>query len=283
MVAHERLTSLRVERVTDADDPRLDGYRRLTDPALRRHDRFVAESREVVRRLLDGHRHRLMSLLLGEAALDDLRDGLAACRPAPEILVADGALLRAVAGFPFHRGCLALAERGHEPSCDDVLAGLAPEATRLLVVDDVTDPNNVGALFRNAAAFGAGAVLLTARSGDPLYRKTIRVSMGQSLCLPWARLPSWPEAANRLRSRGFVPVALSPEGEDLERFVVEVPARIALVVGNEGAGMSSSARATCERSVGIRMRRGVDSLNVATAAAIALHRLSPGAPEQPPH
>jgi tRNA G18 (ribose-2'-O)-methylase SpoU len=282
MVAHERLTSLRVERVTDADDPRLDGYRRLTDPALRRHDRFVAESREVVRRLLDGHRHRLMSLLLTEAALDDLRDGLAAYRPVPEILAADGALIRTVAGFPFHRGCLALAGRGHEPSCDDVLAALAPEATRVLLVDDVANPDNVGALFRNAAAFGVGAVLLTARSGDPLYRKTIRVSMGESLCLPWARLASWPETARRLRSRGFTPVALSPEGEDLERFVAEAPTRIALVVGNEGGGMSAPARAACERSVGIRMRRGVDSLNVATAAAIALYRLSRWEPE-PPH
>jgi len=279
MVAHPRLTPPRVERVTRADDPRLDGFRRLADPALRRHDRFVAESREVVRRLLDGRRHRLVSLFTTEAALEELRGALDAQAPPPEILVAEAALLREVAGFAFHRGCLALAERGPEPTLDVVLAALTPGAAVVLVVDDVANPDNVGALFRNAAAFGVRAVLLTAGSCDPLYRKALRVSMGESLHLPWARLGTWPDAATRLRSHGFDLVALTPDGEDLERFAARAPARTALVVGNEGAGVSPAARAACTRTVGIPMSPAFDSLNVATATAVALYRLSRARPE----
>lgn len=268
VVAHARL-SAPVARVTTAADPRLDGYRHLKDPALRQADRFVAESRAVVRRLLGGH-HRVTSILTTEAALDTLAPELAATQPPPEILVADAALLRSVAGFAFHRGCLAIAERGAEPSLDAVLAALAPGPAIVLVLDDVADPDNVGALFRNAAAFGVQAVLLTARCGDPLYRKAIRVSMGETLRVAWARTSSWPQTAEQLRAHDVTPVALTPDGDDLETFARRVPDRLALVVGNEGAGLSGAARAACAASVGIPMR---DSLNVATAAAIALYRI----------
>jgi len=259
-----------VSHVTAADDPRLDGYRHLKDPALRQADRFVAESSPVVRRLLDGGRHRVTSILTTEAALDTLAPLLAGTQPPPEILVADAALLRPVAGFAFRRGCIAIAERGPEPSLDTVLGVLAPGPARLLVLDDVTDPDNVGALFRNAAAFGVQAVLLTPRCGDPLYRKAIRVSMGETLCMPWARTSSWAQTAEQLRAHDVTPVALTPDGDDLEAFARRVPNRLALVVGNEGAGLSAAARAACTASVGIPMR---DSLNVATAAAVALYRL----------
>jgi tRNA G18 (ribose-2'-O)-methylase SpoU len=266
MVAHTRLTS--------ADDARLDDYRRLTDPALRRQGLIVAESGEVVRQLIRARQHRLRSVLATEAALHGLREALASLATPPEILVADVAVLREVTGFAFHRGCLALAERGPEPSLEALLAAVAPGPALVLALDDVSNPDNVGALFRNAAAFGVGAVLLTPGSGDPLYRKTIRVSMGQTLCLPWARVGTWQETANRLGRRGFTLVALTPDGEDLERLVAAAPPLIALVVGNEGSGLSAAARAACDRSVGIRMDPGADSLNVATATAVALYRLA---------
>ena len=266
MVAHTRLTS--------ADDARLDDYRRLTEPALRGQGLIVAESGEVVRQLIRARQHRLRSVLTTEAALDGLREALASLATPPEILVADVTVLREVTGFGFHRGCLALAERGPESSAEGVLAALTPGFARVLVLDDVSNPDNVGALFRNAAAFGVGAVLLTPGSGDPLYRKTIRVSMGQTFRLPWARVGTWQETAHRLGRRGFTLVALTPDGEDLERLVAAAPPLIAVVVGNEGAGLSAAARAASDRTAGIRMDPGADSLNVATAAAVALYRLA---------
>jgi tRNA G18 (ribose-2'-O)-methylase SpoU len=274
MVAHAGLTALRVERVTNADDPRLDGYRRLVDPAGRRADLFVVESQEVVRRLLDARRYRFRSLLATEAALEALLPALAAVEPPPAVLVADVALLRDVTGFTFHRGCLALAERGGEPSLGGVLAAIPSGPARVLVLDEVSNPDNVGALFRNAAAFGVRAMLLSAGSGDPLYRKAIRVSMGETLHLPYARLGPWPEGSASLRAHGFALVALSPEGDDLEGFVPVAPQRLALVVGAEGAGVSAAARARAQSIVGIRMRAGADSLNVAVATAVALYRLT---------
>lgn len=268
------MTLPRVVRVADAADPRLDPFRRLPERAARTGGRFVAESREVVRRLLDGGRYRPAVLFTTETAFDELRDRLAALDPAPEIFIAESAVLREVAGYPFHRGCLALVERPPEPDAEHVLRGVPAGAARVLVVDEVANPDNVGALFRNAAAFGVAAVLLTERSADPLYRKTIRVSMGETLCLPWARAAAWPALATRLRAHGFTLAALTPGGEDLERFAPHAPARLALVVGNEEQGVSAAAHAAAEVAVGITIGPGPDSLNVATAAAIALHRLA---------
>jgi tRNA G18 (ribose-2'-O)-methylase SpoU len=271
------VTPVREERITSADDPRLDGYRSLADPARRSDGVFVAESPEVVRRLLEARRHRLRSVLLTEASLHGLRDALAIVEPPPTVFVAAVALLREVTGFSFHRGCLALAERGPEPTPDAVLAAIAPGPATVLVVDDVSNPDNVGALFRNAAAFGVHAVLLTQASSDPLYRKTIRVSMGESLSVPWARCAAWPDTAARLHAHEFSIVTLTPDGEDLERFAGRAPARLALVIGAEGTGVSAAARGASDAATGIAMRPGFDSLNVAVATAIALYRLTRGA------
>jgi tRNA G18 (ribose-2'-O)-methylase SpoU len=267
--------------VTDPADPRLDPFRRLPERTARAGGRFVAESREVVRRMLDGGRYRPVALFATDEAFGELRDRLAALDPAPEIFIAESAVLREVAGYPFHRGCLALVERPPEPDTEHVLREVPAGAAHVLVVDDVADPDNVGALFRNAAAFGVAAVLLTDRSAEPLYRKAIRVSMGETLCLPWARAAAWPALATSLRANGFTLAALTPDGEDLERFATRAPDRLALVVGNEGAGLSPAARAACAAAVGIPMRAGADSLNVATAAAIALHRLTRDTPRTP--
>jgi tRNA G18 (ribose-2'-O)-methylase SpoU len=261
--------TLPAERIPHADDPRLDGYRHL---GRRPQDgAFVAEGRLLVQRLLGAPRFRVRSVLVTPAALDGLGTCLGAVAEPPPIYVAEPPTIDAVVGFDFHRGCLALGEPVTLPSLD---ALLAPEGRRLLVVlDEVTNPDNVGAVFRNAAAFGANGVVLSPGSGDPLYRKALRVSMGGALDVPFARVSSWPEALARLRAAGFTLVALTP---DAPVTIAELarPARVALVVGAEGAGLGRATREAADAAVAIPMSTG--SLNVATAAAIALYLLSRG-------
>ena len=267
--------ALRVEAIEDPSDPRIHDYRDLDDSRLRlRQGTFIAESRTVVRRLIESRRFRVRSVLLTPPALEPLRDVLETARPAPRILVARHELIRSVAGFPFHRGCLAVGERGESTPAD---ALIAPAGPRLLVLlDQVTNPDNVGGVFRNALAFGADGVLLSAGSVDPLYRKTIRVSVGGSLYLPFARLPDWAAGLARLKAAGYTVIALTPgDGAlDLADLGTRGPrSRVALVVGSEGDGLGEATRAAADLSVRIRMRPGVDSLNVATATGIALHHL----------
>ena len=259
-----------VERVRDADDPRLADYRELRDGERRRRaGTFVAESRQVVRRLL-GSRFRARSVLATEAAAADLRDVLADGLP---VYVAPEETLARVVGFNFHRGCLALGERGAELPLDALLD------TRLLVVlEGVTNPDNVGGVFRNAMAFAAGGVLPGTRLlRPPLYRKAIRVSMGGTLVVPFARAAPWPGALARLREHGFTVVALTPDGDlDVADLGTSrpVPERVALLLGAEGEGVSPAARAAADVAVAIRMAGRGHSLNVATASGIALHRLA---------
>src|SRR5204863_138627 len=194
-----------VERVSDVDDPRLADYRDLKDGARRRRDgTFIAESRQVVRRLLGGSRFRARSVLAAEAAAEDLRDVLTGGLP---VYVAPEATLQRVVGFNLHRGCRAVRARGAERA----LEGLR-DARVLLVLEGVTNPDNIGGAFRNAMAFGVGGVVLAPRCSDPLYRKAIRVSMGGTLVVPFAAAASWPDALVRLRERGFTIVALTPDG-----------------------------------------------------------------------
>src|SRR5438309_1649772 len=169
-----------VERVSDVDDPRLADYRDLKDGARRRRDgTFIAESRQVVRRLLGGSRFRARSVLAAEAAVEDLRDVLTGGLP---VYVAPEATLQRVVGFNIHRGCLAVGERGAELALDGLL-----DARVLLVLEGVTNPDNIGGAFRNAMAFGVGGVVLAPRCSDPLYRKAIRVSMGRTPAAASAR------------------------------------------------------------------------------------------------
>ena len=259
-----------VERVCDVDDPRLADYRDLRDGERRRRDRtFIAESRQVVRRLLGGSRFRARSVLAAEAAAEDLRDVLTGGLP---VYVAPEATLQRVVGFNIHRGCLAVGERGAELALDGLL-----DARMLLVLEGVTNPDNIGGAFRNAMAFGVGGVVLAPRCSDPLYRKAIRVSMGGTLVVPFAAAASWPEALVRLRERGFTIVALTPDGgADIAEFGTSrpVPERVALLLGAEAEGVSAAARAAADVLVAIRMAGGGHSLNVATASGIALHRFT---------
>ena len=270
-----------VERVDTAGDPRLRPFRDLRAPdAGRRDGLFVAETREVVRELLASRRFRTRSLLLTSRALEDLADVLAARAEVP-VYVAPLPMLKAVVGFDFHRGCLGLGERGADSGLAEILDS-APR--RLVVLDEVSNPDNVGGVLRVARALGADAVLLSSGSGDPLYRKTIRVSLGASLALPWARVTAWVEALGRLGAAGYVRVALSTAGTlDVAAVgtrapLAPLPERVALLLGNEGDGLRPATLAAADVTVRVPMAPGIDSLNVVTACAVALDRLGGARP-----
>jgi tRNA G18 (ribose-2'-O)-methylase SpoU len=266
---------VQIERIEDPSDPRVADYRNLPDPELRRQrGLFVVEGRDIAARLLDSARFSARSVFLTEAALADLGDRLA--RADLRVFVASAAIVRSIVGYRFHRGCLALGERGPDPAPS---ALIDPPGPRLLVAaEHVTNPDNVGGIFRNALAFGVDAVLLSGRSADPLYRKSIRVSIGGSLAVPFARLDDWPAALRQISAAGYTVIALTPHrtAMDIGRLAFDVRglARVALLVGAEDHGLSGESRACADIQVRIPMASGVDSLNVATATGIALHRLA---------
>jgi tRNA G18 (ribose-2'-O)-methylase SpoU len=267
---------LKVELVEDPADPRIAGYRDAHDGELRRREGlFLAEGRLLVRRLLEASRYRVQSLLVIPTALDDLRDLLARDDSTP-VHVASAETIRAIVGFKFHRGCLALGVRGEPLAPEALIDPVGPRT--LLALEGVADPDNVGALFRNAAAFGAGGVLLSSHCADPLYRKAIRVSMGATLSLPFAQVTDWAVTLATLRHAGYRLVALCPgaDAEDIVEVAGRAPRRprLALLLGAEGEGLSDATRAAADVEVRIPMAAGIDSLNVAAACGIALHRLA---------
>lgn len=262
---------VRIEPIDDPDDPRVAAYRDLKDALLRlREGLFVAESRTVVERLLACGRFRTRSLLLTRPALDALGDLPDRLDPGATVYLTRSAIVRSIVGYNFHRGCLALGERGAEPP---LLPLLDPPGPRLLLaLEEISNPDNVGGVFRNAMAFGADGILLSTGCADPLYRKAIRVSVGGSLCIPFARAGDWPAALARLRERGHTIVALTPRARmDIAALDRPVPERVALVLGSEGDGLSAQTLAAADLQVRIAMAPGADSLNVATASGIALH------------
>jgi len=264
-----------VETVEDPEDPRLADYREIRDAERRRRDgTFIAEGRQVVRRLLSAGRYRGRSALVTPPALHALGEALAAAQ-VPTYLVRQD-VVEAVVGIEFHHGCLAAGERGAEPAAEAVLAeALRP---RLMVLEGLGDSSNVGALFRNALAFGVGAVFLAPGTADPLYRKAIRVSSGATVALPFARLADWPRDLERLRDAGYTVLALTPRAEAVDIGELgagrPLPARLALLLGTEGRGLSAEALAAADLQVRIPMAPEMDSLNVAAAGAVALHWLS---------
>jgi tRNA G18 (ribose-2'-O)-methylase SpoU len=266
---------VQIERIDDPADPRVADYRDLADPELRRRrGLFVVEGRDIAIMLLQS-RFAAASLLVTEAALADLRAHLIS-RPTVRVFVTEAAIVRTIAGYKFHRGCLALGMRAGDPPAEDLIA---PRGPRLIVVmEHVTNPDNVGGIFRNARAFGADAVLLSSRSADPLYRKAIRVSTGSSLVVPFARLEDWGGGLRRVVESGYTVVALTPEpaAEDIRRVDTKrwSADRVALVLGAEDHGLSAETLALAAARVRSPMAAGADSLNVATAAGIALHLIA---------
>jgi tRNA G18 (ribose-2'-O)-methylase SpoU len=257
------------------DDPRVAAYRDMKEATLRLRDGlFVVEGRVNLRCLIERSPHRPRSLLLSAAAYAALEDVLGAIDPSLPVYLATHPVLEGLVGYKIHRGCLALCARPRQPTVDGLLASLpaAPAPSLVVVLEGLANHDNVGGIFRNAMAFGADAAILCPRSCDPLYRKAIRTSMGGTLCVPFTRAERWPEPAfETLRLGGYECVALDTGGQRLEPGVTRLPARTALFLGSEGAGLSDAARASADRRLRIDMASEIDSLNVATATGIAMH------------
>jgi tRNA G18 (ribose-2'-O)-methylase SpoU len=263
--------------VTD-EERWIDDFRALNDPLRRRElerrgDFFVVEGLFALEALVTS-RYPLRSLLVAENKLDAVQALVAAVpgNDAVPTVVRSPAELVAITGFAFHRGVLATARRLPQPPVAEVVAG----ARRLLVIEGVNDHENLGSLFRNAAALGVEGALLDPTTADPLYRRSVRVSLGHVLRVPWSRLDGWPGGLDDLRAQGIATVALTPapEAVDIDVVVADPPERVAFLVGAEGAGLTPGALAAADLQVRIPIAAGVDSLNVATAAAIAFHRLA---------
>ena len=262
--------------VLDPADPRLADYARLTDVGhrVRREPAagvFIAEGATVLQRALDaGFTPR--SLLLAPNRVEPASALAAAVsdRGAP-VFVAPPDLLEHLTGYHVHRGLLAAMDRRPLPTVAELLAG----SRRVVVCEDIVDHTNLGALFRCAAGFGIDAVLVTPACADPLYRRAIRTSMGTVFALPWTRLQFWPGDMDLLREAGFTVAALSPGGgrgsTELAEFAARTPERIAWVFGTEGDGLAAATLAAVDTCVHIRMNPGVDSLNVAAAAAVTFY------------
>lgn len=251
--------------VDDPEDERLADYVRITDAELRRRaEVFLCEGVLVIRRAL-ATGTTLRSVLLTPARWAALADELAAVDIPAYVLDQD--MMSTVTGFNIHRGAIAAAVRPAPPPLDHVLA----TSSTVVVLEGVNDSENLGALFRNAAAFGVGAVLLDPTTADPLYRRSVRVSLGHVLGVPQVRLADWPGDLTRVRAAGFELVGLTPAAEAEPLACLDAMGRVAILLGAEGPGLSPAALAHVDRRIRIPMAPGVDSLNVATAAAVALH------------
>lgn len=260
-----------VVRIESLDAPELADFTNLTDVALRRvrepaEGLYLAESPKVIERALRvGHRPR--AFLIIEQWLPRLAPIIEGYPEVP-VYVGEAEQLQTLTGFHLHRGALASMHRPTERDAAELLR----ESCRVVVLEDLADHTNVGAVFRSVAALGADAVLLTPGCADPLYRRAVRVSMGAVLQVPWARLPDWPVAGPLIRDSGYdlAAFALRDDAEDLAEYSSNLPERVALMFGTEGPGLSRRALASATRFVRIPMDHGVDSLNVSTAAAVAL-------------
>ncbi|MCX5571403.1 TrmH family RNA methyltransferase [Kaistia nematophila] len=267
-------------RITDPADPRIAAYCHVRERDLvGRDDHFIAEGEVVLRTLLESERHQPVSLLIDEKRVDGLGNITGRLAEDVPVYVASQAVLDGIVGFHIHRGILALGHRAPAPTADALLAGLSGRAL-VVVLMGIANHDNLGGIFRNAAAFGADAILLDAHCCDPFYRKAIRVSVGNTLTLPHAKLEPAEDVVALLERHGFTAVSLSPNGAfrlaELKR-----PARVAVLLGTEGPGLDAAVLART-LTVRIPMAAGVDSLNVATTSGIVLHQLTQAAVDEEP-
>jgi len=265
------MAAVPVLSIDDAGDARFADYRAIPDRRARTDGTFVAEGRLVVRRLLESRfaTRSVMVTIQAFSALEDLIGG----RPDLPVYVVPQALMNDVAGFNIHRGCLAIGERPAPLSWE----ALARGARRLVALERVGDADNVGAIFRAAAAFGAGGVLLDEACADPLYRKAVRTSMGAALEVPFADGVALPETIDALKAEGWTVVGLTPAATapSLQDVVSVTHAnRVVVVLGHEGEGLTTGALGACTHLARIPTTTAVDSLNVAMAAGVALYELS---------
>lgn len=266
--------------VTDPADTRLSPYRDLTDVALRTRIEpetgiYIAESAAVIERAVEAG-HRPLSIVMDEVWLERMTPLLQALDAEdPDgftVFVSNRHVLESLTGFHVHRGALAAMARPQLPAWESVV----DTAQRVVILEDIVDHTNVGAIFRSAAGLGMDAVLVTPRCADPLYRRSVRVSMGTVFQVPWTRIEPWPLGADALRAQGFTVAALTPYGDGvvaLDDFVRTAPARIALIMGTEGDGIATPTLNHSDVRVSIPMSGGVDSLNVAAASAVAFWAL----------
>ncbi|WP_068434372.1 TrmH family RNA methyltransferase [Piscicoccus intestinalis] len=273
--------------ITDPADERVADYLRLTDMALRTrlepaNGLYLAESEKVIRRALAaGHRPR--SYLMAPRWLTDLADLVARAEAdGVPVYVGEPDVIRALTGFHLHRGALASMHRPELPALEGLLAKLScagpahdptRRRTRVAVLEDLVDHTNVGACFRSAAALGVDAVLVTPRSADPFYRRSIRVSMGTVFQVPWTRIDPWPDGIELLKNAGYVVagMTLGDGSITLDALVAQDHRRLALVFGTEGDGLTARTERLLDRRVTIPMMHDVDSLNVAASSAVAFY------------
>jgi tRNA G18 (ribose-2'-O)-methylase SpoU len=256
--------------ITDPDDGRIADYRALTDLELRTrweppNGLFIAEGELVLRRALRAG-YAIRSVLVDEKRLRQLPEQVDG-----PVYAGSQAVLDAITGFHVHRGILASFHRRPVPTAADVLR----RAQRVAILEDVNNHTNIGAIFRGAAALGIDAVLLSPTCADPLYRRSVRVSMGEVFAIPYARLDDWPGGLQMVKDEGFTVLALTPADDALaiQRLPDRARERPALLLGAEGAGLTDAAQTASDVRVVIPMRAGVDSLNVAAAAAVAFWEL----------
>ena len=272
MTLPENPSPLAITAIDDSDDPRIAAYRQVRERDLvGREGVFVAEGEVVLRMLVASRRFAPVSVLIAQKRVAGLAPMLARLPDEVPVYAAGQAVLDAIVGFPIHRGVLALGRRTETPTADDLLAGL-PARALVVALFGIANHDNIGGVFRNAAAFGADAVLLDATCCDPLYRKAIRVSVGAVLVTPFTRLTPGDDVLALCDRHGFTPIALSPGGQmslaDLRR-----PDRALVMLGAEGPGLPSDLLARA-RGVRIPMAAGFDSLNVATTSGVVLHHLT---------
>lgn len=265
---------MRVIPIESIDDPRLTFFTSLTDVALRRAlepetGLYLAESTKVIERALAAG-HQPVAVLATDKWLPGLEELLTGHDV--EVFVGDEATLASLTGFHLHRGAIASMARPVAAPVADIVR----DARIVVVLENIVDHTNVGAIFRSVAGLGADAVLVTPECADPLYRRSVRVSMGTVLQVPWTRIPSWPSGINELRELGFTvaALALSDDSVSLAEFVAEGHDKVAVVFGSEGHGLTERTLVSCDRVVRIPMSHGVDSLNVAASAAVTLYALS---------
>ena len=266
----------KIVEITDFSDPALDVYARLTEAQLLNRcepakGMFIAESPKVIHRALDGGCEPV-SLLMERKDIDgSAREVLARCPDIP-VFTADEEVLCNLTGYHLTRGVLCAMRRPKLPTMEEICR----EASRVVVLENVQNPTNVGAIFRSAAALGMDAVLLTPGCSNPLYRRSARVSMGTVFQIPWAYTGDWPEAGmQQLKALGFktAALALSDNSVSIDDPNLMAEERIALLLGSEGDGLADTTIASCDYTVKIPMYHGVDSLNVAAASAVAFWQL----------
>lgn len=256
------------ERIVDPSDPRLVDYRELRDIAARRRiegdEFFIAEGPVAIERLVASG-HRIRSVVVSDRKYDRLREMLDPL-DAPTY-IADRDSLREITGFDLHRGAIAAADRRRHPT----LAEVAASCDRIAVIEGLNDPENLGAIARSARAFGIGGLVLDPTCIDPYTRRTVRVSMGEVLFLDCCRVAAadWPDALSTLHDSGFDSWALTPSPEANDVWSLDVPERLAIVLGAEGPGLTGHTMSAATHRVRLPIDPDVDSLNVGAAAAVA--------------